>query len=1345
MKQPKRAEPIADPPADGARLNKAMTAAAAAISQRDERIAALERDLDSTRKRHDALLASTSWRVTAPLRAIVSRIRAARGNAPPPPAPITADPPARARSDRYPTWQAQAATRARALEQQPRSTLGISVLVAVEAGTTDARLHATIASLERQYHYVWQVVVAPFSTRPRDAVPRMPAQTPAQTPTGAAPDDRVKRLEDIAPSRGAALRMAASQADGAYVLPLEPGDVLAPHALAAIAARLQAEPLLDILYADEDCSAGGATAAPQLKPAWSPELLTAYDYFGRPTTIRTAALMAAGSFAPDLGAACEWDAHLRLAGADMAHAQTRRIGRLTDILCHRRADSPSYRRPPSDPASRDFRTALQRHWQRAGIAATIETAPDGTQHAAWPLEDPPLVSVIIPNRNRAALLRDSLDGLLAHTDYPNIEIIVVDNGSADAEIPGLYREAAAAGVRIIPFDEEFNYSRACNLGAAAASGAMLLFLNNDIEIVDPGWLREMVRLAELPGAGAVGARLLYPNGALQHCGVVVGLQDLCDHPFRLQTPDDRRDWGPFGSPATTRNYLAVTGACLLIRRHVFSRIGGFDETFRIAFGDVKLALDGWRAGYRTIYAAHAALVHHEGATRGNDTPLDDQIALARALRTAGIDEDPYFHPELDANETTPALRIDDDPNGKALVAACIERFDADRADAIPGIHDDRAVLLAAARPAQDVFWLADSAAAATDARSAGRLMIDLLRQRADLRARFADALSAGKDGAFATWLKAEAAHGLMLPAAAAAAIDAAFDADFAARPRHLVLHDDELRQRQPMILLPPGRAALIHALFAAAARGAIDLLEAWWLLLLCAEAPARELMLTWQLTPDWQRRFPDGITAFGADRFAAWLRRTSAVEESWLDPDQWPSPPPADRQIRMAYLANPDWQRRFPRCFDTPGTFRLFMRFLATPQARLTLRARRWLAQAEHNGLTGDAGVPGLNVVGHFRYPSGLRISAEAIVAGLARAGVAVSLRDVRVDPATDQPGHELFVGDGLFDTTLIHVQPQPLFDRALCRSDQADRDRPPYRIGYWYWEFDTIPPDWDSAAAQCRELWTATSFVARGLRARYRLPVHVLPPGLELPPIPRTTRQDFGLPADAFVFNFTFHMTSVMERKNPLATIAAFRRAFAGTDKAMLVIKVAFGERDPAAMAALRAAAEGAAIRIIDSTLDHGETLALMAASDAYVSLHRSEGLGLTLAEAMLLGKPTIATGYSGNMDFMDQRNSLLVQHRLVDLDRAYPPYPAGLRWAEPDVDHAVKLMRRLYADRAFGRELGDRARQDLTRRFSLAAAGQAMAERLRAITPLPSRGGADAPLPARQRGLAAASAVRD
>jgi glycosyltransferase involved in cell wall biosynthesis len=238
--------------------------------------------------------------------------------------------------------------------------------------------------------------------------------------------------------------------------------------------------------------------------------------------------------------------------------------------------------------------------------------------------------------------------------------------------------------------------------------------------------------------------------------------------------------------------------------------------------------------------------------------------------------------------------------------------------------------------------------------------------------------------------------------------------------------------------------------------------------------------------------------------------------------------------------------------------------------------------------------------------------------------------------------------------------------------------------------------------------------------------------PGVELPAFRRLPRSHFGLEDGPFIFLFTFHMTSVAERKNPWGLIEAFERAFDAGDNVLLVIKTAFGEQFPEDFAKLEVAARGSRVRIIHTVHTQEETLSLMACSDAYVSLHRSEGLGLTMAEAMLLGKPTIATAYSGNMDFMTEANSLLVDYRIVELGKVYPPYTADQHWAEPSVDHAASLMRRLYDDRDFAAELGAKGGADLREKLNYAVTGKRIADRLAEIEratnsgePLRSRGG--------------------
>jgi glycosyltransferase involved in cell wall biosynthesis len=305
-------------------------------------------------------------------------------------------------------------------------------------------------------------------------------------------------------------------------------------------------------------------------------------------------------------------------------------------------------------------------------------------------------------------------------------------------------------------------------------------------------------------------------------------------------------------------------------------------------------------------------------------------------------------------------------------------------------------------------------------------------------------------------------------------------------------------------------------------------------------------------------------------------------------------------------------------------------------------------------------------------------------------------------------------------DVTVLHTQPEHFFDEAYQRAHLFERTPRTYRIGYWYWEFDTIPDSWIAQAAKVDEVWTATNFVAKGLRERLSIPVRTLFPGVKLGVYQRRDREYFGIEDGKFTFLFTFHMMSVMERKNPKGLIRAFKQAFREEDAVQLVLKTSFGDRHPAQIQELRDAAAGANITVIDQVYNPDEVLSLMDACDAYVSLHRSEGLGLTMAEAMLMGKPVIATNFSGNVDFMDDSNSLLVPYELVKLGKPIPPYDADLEWAEPSTEHAAQLMRRVYDDQAWAREVGARGKASAEANLSLDAAGRRIAARLEEIKSL-------------------------
>jgi glycosyltransferase involved in cell wall biosynthesis len=273
------------------------------------------------------------------------------------------------------------------------------------------------------------------------------------------------------------------------------------------------------------------------------------------------------------------------------------------------------------------------------------------------------------------------------------------------------------------------------------------------------------------------------------------------------------------------------------------------------------------------------------------------------------------------------------------------------------------------------------------------------------------------------------------------------------------------------------------------------------------------------------------------------------------------------------------------------------------------------------------------------------------------------------------------------------------------------------YTIGYWAWEVSAFPAQFRSAFDYVDEVWTGSRHVCAAISAAGHRPVQVIPQPVSLDPGARAAAPPQGFP-NGFCFLFAFDFLSVFERKNPLAVIRAFKRAFPDPSEATLVIKSLNSHRDPSAHAQLVAAAQRTDIHLIDRRLTRSERDGLMNAADCYVSLHRAEGFGYTLAEAMWLAKPVIATGYSGNLDFMTADNSYAIDYRLVPIGSGHAPYPADGVWAEPDVDHAARIMRHVFEHRDEAQARGLLAARDIARTHGPEAAGRAMVERLSTLS---------------------------
>ena len=394
--------------------------------------------------------------------------------------------------------------------------------------------------------------------------------------------------------------------------------------------------------------------------------------------------------------------------------------------------------------------------------------------------------------------------------------------------------------------------------------------------------------------------------------------------------------------------------------------------------------------------------------------------------------------------------------------------------------------------------------------------------------------------------------------------------------------------------------------------------------------------------------------------------------------------------------------------------------------ARLYLRAKgmRWRGlRARAVSATRTRGIPravrerplGVNLAGYLSTESGMGEAARASIRSLEAAEVPMALTNVGSRLRTQDLSYTTFTGDNPHPFNLVHLNGDNMAAFAAARGRAYFRDR--YTIGYWFWELSKWRDDWLEGFNHVDEVWVASEFTRACLAEVSPVPVITMPLPFVLPEPPPLGRAHFGLPQGPTVFLLTFDVSSQTERKNPLGAIRAFRRAALPRGTATLVLKYNNAEYDPEAVRRFHEEAEGLDVTMLDGYLSRLELTALMSASDCYLSLHRGEGFGMTMGESMLLGKPVIATNYSGNVDFMTPENSYLVDYRIVPLTRDYGPYMRGNVWADPDVAQAAQFIRQVALDRTAAADKGRLARRDIEATRTPALTGAAMRARLDAL----------------------------
>ena len=415
------------------------------------------------------------------------------------------------------------------------------------------------------------------------------------------------------------------------------------------------------------------------------------------------------------------------------------------------------------------------------------------------------------------------------------------------------------------------------------------------------------------------------------------------------------------------------------------------------------------------------------------------------------------------------------------------------------------------------------------------------------------------------------------------------------------------------------------------------------------------------------------------------------------------------------------------------------------PDELLPPAQRRDAAGAEPaGGGPAPAWALGVNVAGYLRSELGIGEIARGVIEALDTQGIPTL--PVGLQAPQSRQAHQfadVTPSPYGFPVNLVCVNADMLSQFAAEAGPDFFADR--HTIGLWWWEVSTFPEQWLDAFDHVDEVWAGSAFVAEALASVARTPVIRIPTPVRLPAVQPVERTLLGLPDD-FIFMFVFDYNSVFARKNPLGLLDAFVRAFpAPGDGASLVLKSINAEHHVDEHEQLKvAAAEHPHVKLLDYYVSAADKNRLIASCDCYVSLHRSEGFGITMAEAMLLGKPVVATGYSGNLDYMTHENSYLVDYELQPIGRAAGPYPADGEWAEPDLGHAAALLREVFEDRAEAARRGERAARDIEANHSLEVVGAAMARRLKAVEGKVPTTREDSAWSARQQGANARELVR-
>ena len=543
-----------------------------------------------------------------------------------------------------------------ALEKQRHHHFEYSPLISVAVPayrTPEKFLAQMIDSLLAQTYGNWELCIANGS--PEDSAMKKVLEEYTKK------DSRI-RVSELTENKGIAgnTNAALEMAQGEFVGLLDHDDLLAPNALYEIVRALDEDRNLDAVYTDEDkvTTELDEHFQPRLKPDFNLDLLRSNNYICHFFVVRRSIVQKVGGFCQEFDGAQDHDFIFRCIET------AEKVGHIPEILYHWRTHKAS---TADNPASKMYafdagKRAIEAHLKRTGTEGIVSHTPDlGFFRVKYPVQGQPLVSVIIPNKDEKETLKACIDSIREKTEYPNYEIIIVENNSTTDEIFQYYKELSQdPRIRLLRWKKEFNYSAINNYGVRHANGEYLLFLNNDVTVITPGWIKELLGVCQRPEVGAAGVKLIYPDNTIQHAGCVIGLGGIAGHMF-VDMPANRT--GYLHKASILQDMSAVTAACMMMKRTAFEEAGGFTEKLSVAFNDVDLCLKVRKNHKLIVYDPYVQLYHMESKTRGAE---DNKEKVRRFqeeieyMRCQWIDilkkGDPYYNKNLSLTKWNYSLR-----------------------------------------------------------------------------------------------------------------------------------------------------------------------------------------------------------------------------------------------------------------------------------------------------------------------------------------------------------------------------------------------------------------------------------------------------------------------------------------------------------------------------------------------------------------------------------------------------------------------------------------------------------------------------------------------------------------